>query len=67
MSKLLLRIHSLDYLRGLAALGIMFYHMHLLNFGKTDASSPLAVIKIYFMGLAKHFKKPVAKATMLIK
>ena len=47
MSKASLRIHSLDYLRGLAALGIMFYHMHLLNFGETDASSPLAVIKIY--------------------
>ncbi|MCF0041858.1 acyltransferase family protein [Dyadobacter fanqingshengii] len=51
MSKSPLRIHSLDYLRGLAALGIMFYHMHLLNFGETDASSPLAVIKIYAVAI----------------
>lgn len=51
MSKASLRIHSLDYLRGLAALGIMFYHMHLLNFGETDASSPLAVIKIYAVAI----------------
>ncbi|MCF2488797.1 acyltransferase [Dyadobacter sp. CY347] len=47
MTKSSVRIHSLDYLRGLAALGIMLYHMHLLNFGETDSSSPLAVIKIY--------------------
>jgi exopolysaccharide production protein ExoZ len=47
MTKSPVRIHSLDYLRGLAALGIMVYHMHLLNFGETDSSSPLAVIKIY--------------------
>ena len=41
------RIHSLDYLRGLAAVGIMFYHMHLLSFGEIDSESPFARIKIY--------------------
>ncbi|QRQ99568.1 acyltransferase family protein [Dyadobacter sandarakinus] len=41
------RIHSLDYLRGLAAISIMLYHMHLLSFGEADASSPLAKVKIY--------------------
>lgn len=41
------RIDSLDYLRGLAALGIMFYHIHLFTFGETDSSTMLARIKIY--------------------
>ncbi|TKK72035.1 acyltransferase [Ilyomonas limi] len=41
------RINSLDYLRGLAAVGIMCYHMQLLNFGEVDASTALAKIKIY--------------------
>ncbi len=41
------RISSLDYLRGLAAAGIMCYHMQLLNFGEADAATALARIKIY--------------------
>jgi exopolysaccharide production protein ExoZ len=41
------RINSLDYLRGLAAVGIMCYHMQLLNFGEADASTALAKVKIY--------------------
>lgn len=41
------RIHSLDYLRGLAAVGIMCYHMQLFNFGEADAATDLAKIKIY--------------------
>jgi peptidoglycan/LPS O-acetylase OafA/YrhL len=41
------RISSLDYLRGLAAVGIMCYHMQLLNFGEVDAATALAKIKIY--------------------
>ena len=41
------RINSLDYLRGLAAFGIMCYHMQLLNFGEADAATALAKIKIY--------------------
>jgi len=41
------RIESLDYLRGMAAAGIMAYHMQLLNFGEVDASAVLGKIKIY--------------------
>jgi exopolysaccharide production protein ExoZ len=41
------RVNSLDYLRGLAALGIMLYHMHLFTFGEADASTLFARIKIY--------------------
>lgn len=41
------RIDSLDYLRGLAALGIMFYHMYLFAYGETDATTVLARVKIY--------------------
>lgn len=41
------RIDSLDYLRGLAAFGIMIYHMHLFTYGEVDSSSILAKIKIY--------------------
>ncbi len=42
-----LRIDSLDYLRGLAAFGIMIYHMYLFTYGETDSSHVLAKIKIY--------------------
>lgn len=41
------RVDSLDYLRGLAAFGIMVYHMVLFNFGEVDSSSVLAKIKIF--------------------
>ncbi|MEO6151356.1 MAG: acyltransferase, partial [Mucilaginibacter sp.] len=41
------RIDSLDYLRGLAALGIMCYHMYLFTYGEADSSSVFAKIKIY--------------------
>ena len=41
------RVDSLDYLRGLAAFGIMVYHMVLFNFGEVDASSVLAKVKIF--------------------
>src|SRR4051812_29394400 len=41
------RVESLDYLRGLAAFGIMIYHMYLFNFNEADSSSFLAKIKIY--------------------
>lgn len=41
------RIDSLDYLRGLAALGIMLYHMHLFTFGESDSATVLARVKIY--------------------
>jgi len=41
------RVDSLDYLRGLAAFGIMTYHMYLYNFGEVDSSSVLAKIKIF--------------------
>jgi len=38
---------SIDYLRGLAACGIVCYHMYLFNFGEADSSSVFAKIKIY--------------------
>lgn len=38
---------SIDYLRGLAASGIVCYHMYLFNFGEADSSSILAKVKIY--------------------
>ncbi|WP_183562274.1 acyltransferase family protein [Mucilaginibacter sp. SP1R1] len=41
------RINSLDYLRGLAAFGIMIYHLHLFTYGEVDSSDVLAKIKIY--------------------
>lgn len=41
------RVDSLDYLRGLAAFGIMVYHMVLFNFGEVDASTVLAKVKIF--------------------
>lgn len=45
--KTITRVDTLDYLRGLAALGILVYHMHLFSFGEVDASETLARIKIY--------------------
>lgn len=45
------RIEALDYLRGLAALGIMVYHLNLFSFGESDASSFLAKIKIYAIAI----------------
>lgn len=41
------RLHNLDYLRGLAALGIMCYHLISWSFGHGDASSPIARLGIY--------------------
>lgn len=41
------RNNSIDYLRGLAACGIVCYHMYLFNFGEADSSSILAKVKIY--------------------
>ncbi|TKC09325.1 acyltransferase family protein [Pedobacter frigoris] len=41
------RIDSIDYLRGLAALSILAYHMYLFNFGEVDSSSILGKFKIY--------------------
>lgn len=42
---------SLDYLRGLAAFGVMSYHMSLFSFGESDASSFLARVKIYAVAI----------------
>jgi peptidoglycan/LPS O-acetylase OafA/YrhL len=41
------RLHGLDYLRGLAALGIMIYHYSSWSFGEQDASSFLGKVGIY--------------------
>jgi len=41
------RNDSLDYLRGLAASGVMAYHLSLFSFGESDASTVIARIKIY--------------------
>lgn len=41
------RIDSIDYLRGLAALSILAYHMYLFNFGEVDSSNILGKFKIY--------------------
>ncbi len=41
------RNDSLDYLRGLAASGVMAYHLSLFSFGESDASTLIARIKIY--------------------
>jgi exopolysaccharide production protein ExoZ len=41
------RLHGLDYLRGLAALGIMVYHYSSWSFGEQDANSFLGRIGIY--------------------
>ncbi len=41
------RNDSLDYLRGLAASGVMAYHLSLFSFGESDASTLMARIKIY--------------------
>lgn len=45
------RNESIDYLRGLAATGVMAYHMQLLSFGETDASDFLAKAKIYAVAI----------------
>ncbi|MCD0490216.1 acyltransferase [Pedobacter sp. MC2016-14] len=45
--KTILRVESIDYLRGLAALSILAYHMHLFTFGEVDSSSMLGKLKIY--------------------
>ncbi len=42
-----LRVESIDYLRGLAALSILAYHMHLFTYGEVDSSSILGKLKIY--------------------
>ena len=45
------RNDSLDYLRGLAATGVMIYHMNLLCFGEVDASTVLAKVKIFAVSI----------------
>jgi exopolysaccharide production protein ExoZ len=42
-----MRLHNLDYLRGLAALGIMIYHYLSWTFGKFDASTVMGRIGVY--------------------
>ncbi len=41
------RNDSLDYLRGLAAVGVMAYHLYLFTYGECDASDFIAKVKIY--------------------
>ncbi|MBD1391964.1 acyltransferase family protein [Mucilaginibacter glaciei] len=41
------RVDSLDYLRGLAAVGIMVYHMNLYTSGEPDSATLIAKVKIY--------------------
>lgn len=41
------RLHNLDYLRGIAAFGIMIYHFSLWNFGAFPAESILGRVGIY--------------------
>jgi peptidoglycan/LPS O-acetylase OafA/YrhL len=45
------RNESLDYLRGLAATGVMFYHLSLFSFGESDASTFIARVKIYAVSI----------------
>lgn len=45
--QLIKRNDSLDYLRGLAATGVMAYHLSLFSFGESDASTVMARIKIF--------------------
>ena len=45
------RNDSLDYLRGLAATGVMAYHLSLFTFGESDASTFIARIKIYAVSI----------------
>ena len=42
---------SLDYLRGLAATGVMLYHLSLFSFGESDASTLIARVKIYAVSI----------------
>ena len=42
---------SIDYLRGLAAIGVLCYHMYLFNYGEADASTILAKLKIYAVAI----------------
>ena len=41
------RLHELDYLRGLAAVGIMAYHYSTWAFGAQEANSFLSRVGIY--------------------
>ena len=41
------RLHYLDYLRGISALGIMFFHYLSWTFGSFNASNPIGRIGIY--------------------
>ena len=41
------RLHNLDYLRGLAAASIMFYHFTTWSFGEYDADTLIRRIGIY--------------------
>ena len=45
------RYDSLDYLRGLAASGVMAYHMSLFTFGESDSSTFIARVKIYAVSI----------------
>ena len=45
------RNDSLDYLRGLAASGVMAYHMSLFTFGESDSSTFIARVKIYAVSI----------------
>ncbi len=48
---LIKRYDSLDYLRGLAAFGVMSYHMFLFSFGESDSSTFIARVKIYAVSI----------------
>ncbi len=41
------RLHNLDYLRGLAAFGIMIYHYSMWSFGKSSAETFLGRVGVY--------------------
>ncbi|HEX6179628.1 MAG TPA: hypothetical protein VFZ47_00205, partial [Chitinophagaceae bacterium] len=41
------RLHSLDYLRGLAAFGIMAYHFMMWTMGEMDSSRKMGRVGIY--------------------
>jgi peptidoglycan/LPS O-acetylase OafA/YrhL len=45
------RNDSLDYLRGLAAVGVMAYHLYLFTYGECNASDFLAKVKIYAVAI----------------
>jgi len=42
-----MRLYTLDYLRGLAALGIMMYHYLLWTYGNSDASTAMGRVGVY--------------------